>query len=206
MSTKPQTIDGKQALLEFAKAHHPRHEHTIVSLEKALRRIGFDVADTNEDRVIIAGPLQTTTACKTLVQFGGALRVRHFDLVKALERLLEVGLPVWKTEAQQFEWHLARLAECESYQIPAVEPYETREELEAHVSTCVRCQPSYRTLLSALELGSNRHEDKHLRELIEKAHSDQDAALAFYQQIRDSQRPAFMPIDKPQRAKREVVA
>jgi len=202
---KPQ-IDGKPELLAFARAHHPRHEHTIVDLERLLRRIGFEVTDTNEDRVIIAGPLQTTTACKTLVLFGGVMKVRHFELLKALERLLEVGLPVWKTESDQFQWHLQQLEQCAAFQIPAPEEFESREDLEGHIETCTTCQPANRLLTDAISLGSSRYKDEHWKELVEKSHADQARAIAFYTQVRDAQRLPLMPAEKPrERARREQV-
>lgn len=201
----PQMIDGKQAMLVFSRQFHPRHEHSIVDLERPLRRIGFELTDVNQDRIIIAGPLQTTTVCRTLVLWGGAMMVRHFELIKALELLLEVGLPVWATETAQFEWHCKQLEGCDPFQIPALEEFETRADMEQHIETCATCQPVNTLLAQAVSFGASRHKDEHLRELVEKSHADQAGAVAYYTQIRDAHRLAFLPAEKPQRARREQV-
>lgn len=196
-SNKP-TMDGRPGLLDFAREFHPRHEHTIVELERRLRRLGFEVTDTNEDRIIIGGPLQTTTACRTLVPFGGAMRVRHFTVVKALELLTKTGTPVWAPELEQFEWHLKQLESCAEFQAPIQEEFETRAEMEAHVEQCDRCRPAFDMLVAAINRGSSRTNDKHLRELIERSHQDSDLARQFYEGIRDAQ-AAIIPTEKPQR-------
>ncbi len=203
MNTKPKShIDGMPGLLAFAKAYHPRHEHSIVDLEKLLRRIGFEVTDSNEDRIIVAGPLRTATACRTLVRLGGRMNVRHFELIKALERLLEVGLPVWKTEAEQFEWHLRQLEQCAPFQISAHEEFETRADLEQHVGLCDVCKPASKVLIEAIDSGSSRYTDEDLRDLIAKSHADQAEAVRFYTQIRDAMRMSFSIGEKPNRARR----
>ena len=156
--------------------------------------------------MIIAGPLSTTTACRTLVLYGGAMKVRHFAVVQALERLTETGVPVWETESRQFDWHLRQLEQCAPFQVPVLEEFETRAELESHVESCTRCGPSSRMLAEAVSAGSSRHSDQHLRELIEKSHADQEAAVQFYTHIRDAQKSTFMTAEKPPRAKREQVS
>lgn len=205
--TTNEMIDGKPALLRFARQFHHRHEHAIVDLEKLLKRLGFEVTDANEDRIIILGPLQTTTSCRTLTLFGGRMKVRHHELVKAIERLMEVGLPVWQTEAQQFEWHLGQLEQCAAFQIKRPEEFEDWEAMATHVEGCTRCQPAFRALQAAVDRGSSRTGEKHLRELIEKSHADSQAALKFYEGIRDAQLGFGMTVttEKPSR-KREVPA
>ncbi|MDC8450815.1 MAG: hypothetical protein LV473_21020 [Nitrospira sp.] len=205
--TTNKMIDGRQALLTFARAYHHRHEHSIVDLEKLLKRLGFEVTDANEDRVIILGPMQTTTSCRTLVLFGGRMKVRHIELVRALERLMEVGLPVWKTEAQQFEWHCAQLERCAPFQIRQPEEFESWEDMANHVEGCTRCQPAFRALQAAVDRGSSRTGEKHMRELIEKSHADSQASLKFYEGIRDAQLGlGAMVAEKPRGGKREVPA
>lgn len=200
-SNNKATMDGRPGLLAFAGEFHPRHEHTIVDLERRLRRLGFEVTDTNEDRIVIAGPLQTTTACRTLVLFGGAMRVRHFAVVKALELLTQTGVPLWAPEHEQFEWHLKQLEQCASFQAPVQEEFETRAEMEAHVEQCDRCRPAFDMLIEAVNRGSRRTNDGHLKELIERSHKDSDLARQFYEGVRDAQ-AAIIPAERPQRPAR----
>jgi hypothetical protein len=207
MNDTAKLIDGKPGLLEFARGYHPRHEHTIVDLEKLLRRLGFEVTDANEDRVIILGPLQTTTVCRTLVHFGGRMKVRHLEVVRALERLTETGVPVWATEAQQFEWHCKQLEQTESFQIPARKEFETREDMEHHVDGCQSCGSVYGILRQAVDWGSQRTGDDHLRELIVKSHEDPAAARRFYESVRDNTIGAMAAAtSKASSRKREVPA
>lgn len=203
----PKTIDGKQPLLAFARGFHPKHEHSIVDLEQLLKRIGCEMTSFDEDKILILGPLQTTTSCRTLTLFGGRMKVRHFEVVRALERLLEVGLPVWQTEAQQFEWHCSQLERCEPFQIKQPEEFESWEDMANHVESCTRCQPAFRALQAAVDRGSSRTGEKHMRELIEKSHADSQAALKFYEGIRDAQLGiGAMVAEKPRGGKREVPA
>jgi len=196
-------MDGRPGLLAFVREFHPRHEHTIVDLERRLRRLGFEVTDTNADRIVIAGPLQTTTACRTLVLFGGAMRVRHFAVVKALELLTQTGVPLWAPELEQFEWHLKQLEQCAPFQAPVQEEFETRAEMEAHVEQCDCCRLAFDMLVEAVNRGSRRTDDAHLRELITRSHEDPDRSRQFYEGIRDAQL-GIMPTEKPHRTARRV--
>ncbi len=205
MDDKPKpTMDGRPGLLAFVREFHPRHEHTIVELERRLRRLGFQVTDTTAERIVIAGPLRTTTACHTLVNFGGAIRVRHFALVKALELLTETGVPLWASEHEQFEWHLKCLEQCASFQAPVDETFETRSEMECHIDSCARCRPAFDLLVEAVNRGSRRTGDLHMSELIERSHKDPDLARKFYESVRDAQL-AIVPTEKPQRTARRAV-
>lgn len=204
---KKPTIDGRPGLLAFAREYHPRKEHTIVDVEKLLRRIGFEVTDVNEDRIIIAGPLRTTTACRTLVLYGGSMRIRHLEIVKALLRLTETGPPVWASEDRQLAWFSQQLEACEPFQVTALEEFETRADLEAHVEKCHQCRPSYQALSEAVSRGSSRHGDQHLRELIEKSHVDPEAARKFYETVRDNQAGSlYASSAKSGRTRNEVMA
>lgn len=182
-----QMIDGRPGLLDFARRFHWAHEHSPIDLERLLRRIGFEVTDVNDDRIIVVGPLSTATACKTLTGWGGRLMVRHLELVKVLELLTEAGVPVWASPMEQFEWHCRQLEQCAPFQVPVLEEFETRAEMEAHVEDCARCRPAFRALVEAVNHGSSRTGDQHLRELINLAHKDPDSALRFFESVRDAQ-------------------
>ena len=136
------------------------------------------------------------------------MRIRHFEVVRALERLLEVGVPVWETEAQQFAWHLKQLSQCEPFLIPMPEEFEGREEMQAHAENCSRCQPAYVILQQAVDWGSGRTGDKDLKELIVRSHEDPTAARQYYESVRNATFGAMAAatVEKPTRgAKREQV-
>jgi hypothetical protein len=204
----PKLIDGKAEMLAFARAHHPRAEHTPVDLAKVLPQFGFEVLDADDEELIMRGPDGLAARVRTMTRLGGDVRVKHLTLVKTLEWLMRVGTPTWESELRQFDWHVAQLAQCDPFQVPAVEEFGTRQELTAHIDTCKTCEPTARLLGQALELGSNRSEDKHLRELIERSHENQADAIRFYEGIAASQRlPAMAALvgEKPARSKKEAV-
>lgn len=200
--SKP-TMDGRPGLLAFVQEFHPRHEHSIVELERRLRRLGFEVTDATDDRIVIGGPWRTTTVCRTLTNFGGTIRVRHFALVKAIELLTKVGVPLWAEELEQFAWHVKQLEQCAEFQAPVHEEFETRDEMESHIDRCARCRPAFNMLVEAVNRGSSRTGDVHMRELIERAHMDPDLARQFYEGVRDAQL-AIVPPEKPQRTARRA--
>jgi hypothetical protein len=182
----PKMIPGLPELLAFARNYHDRHQHTPLDSERELPKFGCEVTAYDEDWLDISGPFGTSTRCRMMTLSGGQMRVRHLDLVKSLCKLLAVGVPIWANGQTQLDWYVARLAEAEPFEVPVVEEFRTRHDMEDHVDRCTQCAPAFSALVEAVNRGSNRTSDAHLQELITRCHEDPAAARKFYEGIRDS--------------------
>lgn len=72
--------------------------------------------------------------------------------------------------------------------------------MELHIEACGVCQPVSLAMAAAISAGSSAYRDADVADMIERAHSDQAAAIAHYEQKRAAH-AGSTPSGKPSRRK-----
>lgn len=189
--------DGKIDLLKFIESIHPAKEFSPIDLEPGgayALPSGFTITSNpfsvstqvDPNRLTLFGPLDTAVAVPTLDMFGGRIVIRGIALLQAIARLVEVGPPVWSRRPSELsDWWKAQIAGCESFAVPELAP-KTRPEMERHIEGCATCGPVSQAMAASISAGSSAYQDEDVRSMIERAHNDQAAAIAHYEQKRAS--------------------
>lgn len=210
-------IDGKSQLLEYIERIHPSQEFSPIDLEPggsyalpagfAITSNPFAVStQVDPNRLTLFGPLDTAVAVPTLDMFGGRVVIRGIALLQAIARLAEVGPPVWSRRPDELsEWWKKQIAGCEPFDAPEPPP-KTRTEMEGHIEECATCGPVSVSMAASISAGSTAYRDEDVREMVERAHDDQQAAIEFYERRRAAHAmvPTAASTPKPSRRKTAV--
>lgn len=180
-------IDGREALLAYVKTLHPREEISPAELLPGGKRElppGFTVTDYDAERLLVGGPFDSVVSIMTEERFGGRVAISGAKLTAGLMLVAHLGEPLWDSSPEARKaWRLKQIEAGEPFAVPAREEFRNRSELERHLENCATCKPSAALLAEAVSQGSSRYEDRHIRELIELAHGDSDAAVKFYRGV-----------------------
>ena len=205
--TNESTDPSIQTLLDFARGLHPQMEIAPCDLQPSGRYAlppGFELhIDVSHDEwVRLFGPNETSTRVKTLIQYGGRVLIRGIDVLRALAVLTRVGEPVWERSLDaQAEYWRALLAEAAPFVVPDKAPM-TRADMEAFIDRDPSCQRVISAFIEAVNTTGRLVSNADMQDFILKASADPEAAVLYYQQLRDRRKGLSSP--QPARRKRTV--
>jgi hypothetical protein len=200
-------IDGRQGLIDYVRALHPRIEIPLAAILPGgtfQLPLGFEITDYDSERVLIAGPFETIATVRTQSYFGGDVAVSGEKLTAGLMLAAHVGEPIWDRSLDARKaWRLRQFEDVPAFTVTIPEP-RTREELELHIASCASCATVAESYGRALDAGMNASDERALRELVDRSHADVAGAVKFYRDKEAVHRGTLAPTEKPTRRSRRA--
>ena len=141
---------------------------------------------------------------KTLSPWGGEFRVVGIDVLEGLREVCRVGYPSWKCSMDERKTYLVGLlADAEAVEVSAAPPM-TRLELEQFIDRDANCQRAISAFTAAVSASGRMVIDTDLRDFIQRASTDAEAAILYYRNLRDGRLGVSSAPATPGRVKRVV--